>query len=73
MKYKVPLRDVVDLKPRGVRRLKRGNTGVPMYKSVASFTGVVPLLLLLYRCCTALMVLDFRASVSCNCPSLCSG
>ncbi|CAN0293621.1 unnamed protein product, partial [Laminaria digitata] len=28
--YKVPLRDVVDLKSRGCRKLKRGNTTVPM-------------------------------------------
>ena len=29
--YKVSLREVVDLESRGCRKLKRGNTGVPMY------------------------------------------
>ena len=29
--WKVPLRDVVDLKSRGCRKLRRGNTGVPSY------------------------------------------
>ena len=28
--YKVPLRDVVDLKSRGCRKLKRGKTAVPV-------------------------------------------
>ena len=49
--HKVPLRDADDLKTRGCRTLKRGNTGVPMYTSVARFTCVVPLLLQLRRCC----------------------
>ena len=51
--YKFPPRDVVDLNFRGCRKLKTGNTGVPMYISLARFAGVVPLLLLLllYRCC----------------------
>ena len=42
--FEVSLGDVVDLKSRGCRKLKRGNTGVPMYMSLARFTGVV-------RCC----------------------
>ena len=41
---KVPLRDVLDLESRGCYKLKRGNTGVPMWMGVARFTGVVPLL-----------------------------
>ena len=44
----VPLWDVVDVvKSRGYRKLKRGNTGVPMCMRLARFAGVVPLLLLL--------------------------
>ena len=73
MVYKVPLRDVVDLKSGGCRKLKRGNTGVPVYMSVARFAGVVPLLLLLYLCCPARMLLKFRASAGRNCLSRCSG
>ena len=42
--HKIPLRDVDDMKSRGCRKLKRGNTGVPMCKRVAKFTCVVPLL-----------------------------
>ena len=43
-----PLRDADELKSRGCRKLKRGtHTGVPTYMSVAGFTCVVPLLLLL--------------------------
>ena len=62
------------MKSRGCRKLKRRNTaGVPMYMSVARFTGVVPLLLLLCRCCTARMLLKFRGSVGWNCPLSCSG
>ena len=36
--YKVPLRDVADLKSRGCGKLKRGNTGVPMYGYVTHDT-----------------------------------
>ena len=57
---------------RGCRKLKRGNTGVSMYMSLARFPAVV-LLLLLYRCCTARMRLKFRGSVGWNRDSSCSG
>ena len=58
---------MVDLeKCRGGRKLKRGNTGVPMYMSLACS-------LTLYRCCAARVLLKFRGSVGCNCPSLCAG
>ena len=54
--------------------MKRGNTGVPTYMSVARFTGgVVTLLLLLCRCCTARVLLNFRGGVSWSCLSMCSG
>ena len=36
--YKVPLRDVADLKSRGCGKLKRGNTGVPIYGYVTHDT-----------------------------------
>ena len=42
-----------------------------MCTSAASFTGVVPLQLLLHRCCTARMLLKFRGSAGWTCPSLC--
>ena len=52
------------LKIRGCRTLKRRNTGVSLYMSVARFTCVSPLLqqLLLCRCCTARMLVKFRGS-----------
>ena len=56
---KVPLRDAVDLKSRGCRKLKRGVTGVPMYMSLACFAGVVPRRPWWRRCCTARMLLKF--------------
>ena len=40
--YRVPLRGLVDLKSRG---LKRGNAGAPTYMSLSRFAGVVVLLL----------------------------
>ena len=46
--------------------MKRGNTDVPMYMSVARFTYAAPLLLLSRRCCTARMCLEFRGSVDWN-------
>ena len=64
--YKVPLRDVFDLKSRGCRKLKGGNTGVPMYVSVPRFTGVVPLLLLVVPLLSARMLLKFRGSLGWN-------
>ena len=75
--YKVPLRDVVDLKSRGCRELKRGNTGVPIRCACMSllvhyvrFAGVVPtlLLLLLHRCCTARVLYWFKGSAGWNRP-----
>ena len=56
---RVPLRDVdvVDLKSRGCRKLKGGNTGVPMFVGVAMFTCVV-----LYRCCCCCVAAVLRAS-----------
>ena len=47
--------------------LKREMAGVvPMYMSVARFTGVAPLLLLLYLCCPARMLVKFRGSMDWN-------
>ena len=49
--YKVPLRDVVDLRSRGCRKLQGGNTSDHMNMSLCEVDdGVVPLLPLLYRC-----------------------
>ena len=75
--YKVPLRDVVDLKSWGCRKLKSGNTGGPIHITVYNymsllvqnvrFAGIVPLLLLpLCRCCTARVVYKFERSVGSN-------
>ena len=43
---KIPLRDVVGWKYRGVSQVKGINIGVRMCMSVARFVGIVPLLLL---------------------------
>ena len=52
-----------DLKSRGCHKLKRGNTAVPIYMNVARFTCVVPLPLLLCRCCTVQMLLKFSSKL----------
>ena len=72
--YTIALRDVDDLKSRGCHKLTRGNTSV---MSVARFTCVVPLLLLLLcRCCAAQMLLKIRGTVGWNVlflVDMCSG
>ena len=69
----VPFRwDVVGLKSLRCRKLKRGNTqqcqAFLRIGSYRRFARVVPppLLLLLYRCCTARVLLKFRRSVGWN-------
>ena len=65
---------MVDLESRGSQVEKEKHTGAPAYRSVARFNGVVPLLLLLRRCCTARALVKFRGSVGWKFPSLlCSG
>ena len=52
--YMVPLRDVIDLKSRGCRKLKRGNTDVPMYICLYEVRWcciAAAAAVLLYRCC----------------------
>ena len=64
---------MVDLKSRGCRKLKRGNTDVPVCMSLREVhcccTAAAAAAAAVYRCCTVRVLLEFRGSVVWNRPA----